>query len=514
MATATARADTVWVVPAGEGTAAVTVTATDPGGASAEQSFTLSVGPDPQRLILEAFYESTGGDQWTKSDNWLTDAPLREWHGIWQDGGRVVGLDLPDNNLRGALPAELGNLGGLAFLSLNSNRLTGTIPAELGRLSNLTSLQLADNQLEGPIPAELGRLSKLRHLGLYLNKLTGRVPAELGELSLALSLHVEVNQLEGPLPASFVQLDSLNSLGFNRNATLCAPRTPAFLAWLEGITHYQGPLCGDGDRRVLEAFYRDAGGPDWKQSGGWLGDGDLDDWHGVETDSIGHVAELDLEANGLKGKVTPGLGALAGLTRLEIGENSLLGGVLPQSMTDLPLERFGYAGTRLCAPDDDDFREWLNGIPSVEGTGRVCRDTRDVLERLYNATGGASWRYNDKWLTDAPLDDWFGIVADDNDVIISIVLTNNNLVGSLPARTGRPPHTCVSMDLGKPEADRAHSPRAGQRLGPLGNRAPGQRPDRTRSARAGNAPQRKVHQRRQQPAHRDHSAGTGRCGLP
>ena len=40
---------------------------------------------------------------------------------------------------------------------MSNNQLTGAIPAELGNLANLESLSLSLNQLTGGIPAELGQ---------------------------------------------------------------------------------------------------------------------------------------------------------------------------------------------------------------------------------------------------------------------------------------------------------------------------------------------------------------------
>ena len=33
------------------------------------------------REVLLDFYNATGGPNWRRSDNWLTDAPLHEWYG-------------------------------------------------------------------------------------------------------------------------------------------------------------------------------------------------------------------------------------------------------------------------------------------------------------------------------------------------------------------------------------------------------------------------------------------------
>ena len=64
--------------------------------------------------------------------------PISEWEGVTTDGnGRVTELKLTENQLRGEIPPELGNLASLTRLLLWQNQLTGEIPPGLGNLSNL-----------------------------------------------------------------------------------------------------------------------------------------------------------------------------------------------------------------------------------------------------------------------------------------------------------------------------------------------------------------------------------------
>ena len=135
------------------------------------------------RAALVALYNATGGANWGNNRNWLSNAPMGEWHGVITDSdGRVTHLSLSVNQLTGAIPAELGSLTSLEWLRLDRNQLTGEIPAELGDLSSLEYLQLRNNQLTGEIPVELGNLTNLRWLRLSFNQLTGEIPAELGRL--------------------------------------------------------------------------------------------------------------------------------------------------------------------------------------------------------------------------------------------------------------------------------------------------------------------------------------------
>ena len=109
--------------------------------------------------ILARFYLATNGDEWARQDNWLTDRPLYEWHGIVTDEeGEVIQIVLPNNNLSGSIPAITGDLEGLMNLNLANNRLTGAIPAELAKLQNLRGLNLSHNLLTGVVPEELREL--------------------------------------------------------------------------------------------------------------------------------------------------------------------------------------------------------------------------------------------------------------------------------------------------------------------------------------------------------------------
>ena len=168
---------------------------------------------DPDRAVLVALYHSTGGANWDANTNWLSDRPIGEWHGVTTNSnGRVIRLELHDNQLTGEIPPELGGLSNLTGLTLYNNQLTGEIPPELGGLSNLTSLTLGGNQLTGEIPPELGRLSNLTWLWLSNNQLTGEIPPELGRLSNLRSLGLSYNQLTGEIPPELGGLSNLRWL--------------------------------------------------------------------------------------------------------------------------------------------------------------------------------------------------------------------------------------------------------------------------------------------------------------
>ena len=92
-------------------------------------TFLYRMAPRLDRQALVAIFEATGGANWKKSTNWLTDEPIGEWYGVGTDsGGRVAGLDLVDNRLNGAIPPEIVILTNLEDLKLAGNVLLGCIP--------------------------------------------------------------------------------------------------------------------------------------------------------------------------------------------------------------------------------------------------------------------------------------------------------------------------------------------------------------------------------------------------
>ena len=143
------------------------------------------------------------------------------------------------------------------------------------------------------------------------------------------------------------------------------------------------------ERVVLEFLYNAAGGAAWGHSDNWLTNTDLANWYGVEVNEQGEVRALSLGDNNLKGTIPPQLGGLVALDYLDLQSNELEGGI-PASLGRLPLlselhltnnpglageipdylrrELTGLdallaGGTALCAPNQSEFRRWLDGIP-------------------------------------------------------------------------------------------------------------------------------------------------------
>ena len=66
-------------------------------------------------------------------------------------------------------------------------------------------------------------------------------------------------------------------------------------------------------------------------------------------------------------------------------------------------------------------------------TNAPTDDDRAVLVAFYNATDGANWTNNDKWLSDVPIGQWYGVTTDSNGRVIHLILSYNQLTGGIPS---------------------------------------------------------------------------------
>ena len=335
------------------------------------------------RAVLIAFYHATGGPNWTNNANWLSDTPLTT-----APDGRVVELNLSQNQLRGELPAQLDRLSRLEHLFLWGNDLQGPIPSTLGRLPNLQSLQLGGNQLSGQIPTTLGDIPTLTWLGLGANQLTGPIPTTLGRLTNLTVLNLSANQLTGPIPWSLGQLTDLTVLNFADNR-LSGP-IPWLLGQLVNLT-------------VLN-----------------LAANRLSDTIPGELGRLTSLTFLDLRANQLGGRVPGIFGNLPNLQVLQLANNYFTG-CLPGVLRSVSQNDLAGLGLEFC--DDLHSRS-------------TASSDREALIEIYHATGGPNWRNSTNWLSDKPLDQWAGVSAYSGGTVFELRLSANNLRRVVPAAFG------------------------------------------------------------------------------
>ena len=370
------------VTAVAEGTATITASAGDASGAS-EITIWETSGTGTDRDILVALYAATDGPNWKDAENWLTDAPLADWHGVDTDEqGRVTQLHLNFNDLVGSIPHELGMLTSLTKLSLQSNALTGPIPPELGHLTSLTELDLQWNNLTGPVPPEFGNLTNLTWLSLRRNDLTGPIPPEFGNLASLKWLELDQNDLTGAALPEFDNLIRLEGLHLSDN-NLTGPVPPEFGNLLRlrelrlagnGLT---GPIPSELGNLLRLTELR-------------LEGNSLTGPIPPELGNLARLSELPLQGNALTGPVPSELGNLPRLTSLNLSGNSGMAGILPTELTGLgQLETLLTGGTDLCAPLDPGFQAWLGAIQKrwvatcASGGGSIAYLTQAVQSRKF-----------------------------------------------------------------------------------------------------------------------------------
>ncbi|KAJ1260052.1 hypothetical protein BS78_10G202300 [Paspalum vaginatum] len=114
---------------------------------------------------------------------------------------RVISLVLPNANLSGTLPPDLGRLEHLRHLDLSGNGLNGSLPAALLNATELRVLSLAGNGVSGDLPDYAAAYARgLQEVNLSGNALAGRLPAALCRLPGLAVLGLADNYLEGELP--------------------------------------------------------------------------------------------------------------------------------------------------------------------------------------------------------------------------------------------------------------------------------------------------------------------------
>ncbi len=172
----------------------------------------------PPRQVFTAFFEATGGADWTNNANWLRDAPVASWFGLTLEDSLLTALELPDNGLAGTLPPAVGDFLDLKRLDLGGNALTSRLPPDLGNLTELEALDLSGNRFSGPVPRDLAMIGGLERLDLSNNELAGALPGILTNLS------------------------ELSDFNWRRSGA-CAPEVAWFQTWLESVETRSGPTC-------------------------------------------------------------------------------------------------------------------------------------------------------------------------------------------------------------------------------------------------------------------------------
>ncbi|XP_057416492.1 probable LRR receptor-like serine/threonine-protein kinase At4g37250 [Lotus japonicus] len=134
---------------------------------------------------------------------------------------RVTSLSLPNSQLLGSLPSDLGSIDHLQILNLANNSLNGSLPSSLFQSSSeLQLLNLYNNLITGEVPESIVELRNLQILNLSDNALTGKVPENLSNMQNLTVASLRNNYLSGFLPHGLQNLQVLDLSSNLLNGTL------------------------------------------------------------------------------------------------------------------------------------------------------------------------------------------------------------------------------------------------------------------------------------------------------
>jgi Leucine-rich repeat (LRR) protein len=165
-------------------------------------------------LALVSLYNATNGVNWFFNNHWLEAGwPVELWIGIEIEDSRVVQINLPNNNLEGNIPTEIGNLDSLSILDVSGNSING-IPPSIGNLKTLDTLALFGCPVN-TLPPEIGSLTDLKYFNICYTQIT-ELPDELGGLS-RLEYFMGWNGMLQGLPESIGNMTSLKEINLAVN---------------------------------------------------------------------------------------------------------------------------------------------------------------------------------------------------------------------------------------------------------------------------------------------------------
>ena len=316
---------------------------------------------------LMAFYNATGGDNWTNNTNWGSDKPFNKWYGVYAngtDGKEIVWLDLQNNNLNGELPKEIGGLSSLVSINLTMNKLRGEIPVEIGNLKRLETLLVQDNQLFGQLPCELVNLHNLRTMSLAINDFDGVIPDWIGNMESLTWLQLGGNKFTGSIPESLGKLTNLSYLELLNNQL--SGSIPKELTTLPNLTYLHlgwNKLSGDlssywGNFPVLEELH--------------LNNNQFTGEIPKELGNVSTLKNIILSENSFSGELPKELSNLNYLESINFDCNQLTGRLPEEYMNLKNLKHLYVYGNKLngtCSEELSEFIEDLDGYNIIQQEG-------------------------------------------------------------------------------------------------------------------------------------------------
>ena len=361
-----------------------------------------AVGADDRPILLEFKSLITNSDVlgWTASDPCLWNPKMV----VCDNAGSVLQLRVRNMSLQGTVTPNINQLASLTFLELNYNLFTGPMPS-LGGLSNLQHAFLNDNAFDS-IPSDFfDGLTSIIELWLddnvLLNQSTGgwAITSGLQDASLLNLLSMNNASVIGPIPAYLGTLPALNTFH------------AAYNNFVGGIPD----TFGNSSIQNL-----------------WLNNGALNGSIAV-VGGMARLTDLWLHGNQFTGPVPSGLVNAVGLSTLRLSSNQLVGRLPPDlpnlsGLTDLWLNNNFFSGELpVFIPGALVDANTFCGGPGVQCSTTV----NSLLDFL--AAAGYPENIAKTWIGPDPCasPSWQGVSCDSTGAVVSILLMNSGLVGTI-----------------------------------------------------------------------------------
>lgn len=363
------------------------------------------------RYIMAVVYYSMNGEDWSNGLSFLSPSTdICTWlyqvvsilgevsfEGIVCDNsGFPLALMLPDLNITGTIPSELGLLTSLKVVDFGRNNITGSIPTELCDIASLEVFSSIYNLIEGSIPDCIGNLKNLTHLFLSGNSLDGSIPSSVGSLSMLTDLYVDENMLTGNPLSIWEKLTNLEHLQAFSNEftgdirTLFSPTTHRNLSILDlSSNNFTSPygfpkhLLNMPSLLVIDLSQNQLSGsiPPITAENDVLLHLSLykNNINGAIPSGIEHLtncSHLDVSINQLTGSMPTEIGLMTTLTYLFLSDNpSFQAGSVPDSYAQLNLSELSLRNTNRIGPLPSFINEFtdlqLLDLSKNEFTGSV-----------------------------------------------------------------------------------------------------------------------------------------------
>jgi hypothetical protein len=141
---------------------------------------------------LNDFAKALDYTNWVKNQHWLVEKKgvtetVCKWEGITCAGGRVTGIKLEHNNLKGTLPDSISKLDKLEVLNLNGGRPDGYMGCGKGIHG------IGNNFKNSTLPDSLFTMKSLKTMNFEYVCLGGTLSSKIGDLT-----NLEVQLLDQP----------------------------------------------------------------------------------------------------------------------------------------------------------------------------------------------------------------------------------------------------------------------------------------------------------------------------